>query len=125
MAWLKISVLFSIFVCVGVDTVTFLFLFCLSLSDFLALESFCEGCGVGCLFLRVESMYIDVVLDVVILTVNWVHYLNYEAIPQSSSISHWLLQGTSSVQTVSSYRWCDGIPRVVLFFISFGERIHV
>ena len=29
--------------------------------------------------------YIDVVLDKVIWTVNWLHNLNYEAIPRSSS----------------------------------------
>ena len=33
-------------------------------------------------------MYIDVGLDVVIWTVNWLHYLTYEAIPRSSSICH-------------------------------------
>ena len=33
-------------------------------------------------------MYIDVVLDEVILTVNWLHYLNYEHIARTLSTCH-------------------------------------
>ena len=35
-----------------------------------------------------DSRGIDMVPDVVIRTVNWLHYLNNEAIPSSSSICH-------------------------------------
>ena len=35
-----------------------------------------------------EPPYIDVVPDEVILTVNWLNYLNYEANPHSSSTRH-------------------------------------
>ena len=37
---------------------------------------------------------IDVVPDLVIWTVNWLHYLNYEDIPCSSSTIHSFVQGT-------------------------------
>ena len=39
-------------------------------------------------FILFEVMYIDVFLDVFIWTVNWLHYLNYEAITLSSSTYH-------------------------------------
>ena len=35
-----------------------------------------------------KRIIIDVVLDEVIWTVNWLHYLNYEVIPCSSSNRH-------------------------------------
>ena len=38
---------------------------------------------------------IDVVPDVVIWMVKWLHYLNYEAITSSSSTQQYFLQGTS------------------------------
>ena len=34
------------------------------------------------------SIFIDVVPDVVIWTVNWLYYLNYEGIPHSSITCH-------------------------------------
>ena len=76
-------------------------------------------------FISIQVMYIDVVPDKVIWTVNWLHYLNYEAITRSSIIRHWFIHGMSSGQTISPYRWCDGIPRVVPVFRSFSERICV
>ena len=70
-------------------------------------------------------MYIDVVPDVVICKINWLHYLSYEAIPRSSSTCHWSIKGTSSYKTVSYYGLCNGIPHVVPVFSSFSERIHI
>ena len=35
-----------------------------------------------------HDSFIDMVPDVVIWTVNWLHYLNYEVIPRSSSTCH-------------------------------------
>ena len=57
--------------------------------------------------------------DVFIWMVNWLYYLNYEDIPRSSSTCHWYVQVTSLGQTVSSYGWCNIIPRFVPFFSSF------
>ena len=57
---------------------------------------------------------------VVILTVNWLYYLNCESIGFNSSICPWFIQEMSSVQTVSSYGWCDSIPCVNPVFSVFG-----
>ena len=38
---------------------------------------------------------IDVVPDAVIWMVNWLHYLNYEAVSSGSSTHHYLVQGMS------------------------------
>ena len=38
--------------------------------------------------ISIQVMYIGVVPDVVTWAVNWLHYLNYEAIPRSSSTRH-------------------------------------
>ena len=70
-------------------------------------------------------MYIYVVPDVVIWTVNWLYYLNDEVITRNSSTCHYSVQGTYLGQTVSSYGWCNEIPRVVPVFSSFSERIRV
>ena len=57
-------------------------------------------------------MYIDVGSDLVIWTVNWLHYLNYEAIPSISSIHHWFVQGTSLGHPT------DGVNEFHVLFIS-------
>ena len=67
--------------------------------------------------------YMDVVPDEVIWTVNWLHYLNYEPIAPTSSTRHLFCTRNDLGQTVSSYGWCNGIPRVVPLFRSFSERI--
>ena len=41
------------------------------------------------------ELFIDVVPDEVIWTVNLLHYLNYEAIPRISSTRRWFVLGTS------------------------------
>ena len=70
-------------------------------------------------------MYIDLGSEFGIWTVNWLYYLNYEAIPRSSSICPQFVQGTSLGQAVTSCVCCDGIPRVVPVFSLFGERLHI
>ena len=67
-------------------------------------------------------MYIDVVLDEFIWTVNWLHYLKYEPIARTSSIYYLVCTTNDLGQTVTSYGWCNGIPRVVPFFWLFSER---
>ena len=67
-------------------------------------------------------MYIDVVPDKVIWTVNWLHYLNYEPIARTSSTRHVVRTRNFLGQTVSSYGWCNVIPLVVTLFISFSEQ---
>ena len=62
-------------------------------------------------------MYIGVVPDVVILTVNWLHYLNYDVIPCTSSTFHCSIQVIYLGLTVSSHGWCNGIPHAALVFI--------
>ena len=54
-------------------------------------------------------MYIDVVLDEVIWMVNWLHYLNHEAIPHSSNTRHLFCTRNVLGQTVLPYEWCNGI----------------
>ena len=66
-------------------------------------------------------MYIDVVLDEVIWTVNWLHYLNYELIARTSSTRHLVCTRNVLGKTVYSYGWCNGIPRVVPLFRFFSE----
>ena len=58
-------------------------------------------------------MYIDVVPDKVICTAKWLHYLNYETIARTSSTRNLVCTRNVLGQTVSSYRWCNGIPRGV------------
>ena len=70
----------------------------------------------------IEVMYIDVVPDNVIWTVNWLHYLNYEAITSSSSTCHLVRMRNVLGHTVSSYGWCNSIPCVVPLFRSFSEQ---
>ena len=60
-------------------------------------------------------MYIDLVPDEVIWTVNWLHYLNYEPISRSSSTCYLVCTGNNLGQTVTSYGWWNSIPR---FFLS-------
>ena len=67
-------------------------------------------------------MYIDVVLDEVIWMVNWLHYLNYEPISRTSSTCYLVRTSSNLGQTVTSYGWCNGIPRVVPSFRSFSEQ---
>ena len=67
-------------------------------------------------------MAIDVVPDEVIWTVNWLHYLNYEPIARNSSTCYLVHTRNDLGQTVTSYGWCNGIPRVVPFFRSFLEQ---
>ena len=67
-------------------------------------------------------MYFDVVPDEVIWTVNWLNYLNYEPIARTSSTCYLVCTRNDLGQTVSSYGWCNGIPRVVPLFRSFSEQ---
>ena len=73
-------------------------------------------------FFSIKVMYIDVVPDEVIWTVNWLHYLNYEPIARTSSTRHLVCTRNNLGQTVSSYGWYNGIPRVVPLFRLFSER---
>ena len=70
-------------------------------------------------------IHIDVGSDVVVWTINWLNYLNCEAITCSSSTRYYFLQGTSLGQTISSYGCCNGIPRFFTVFSLFRERLHV
>ena len=65
---------------------------------------------------------IDVVPDEVIWTLNWLHYLKYEPIARNSSTRHLVCTRNVVGQTVSSYGWWDGIPRVVPLFRLFSEK---
>ena len=67
-------------------------------------------------------LYIDVVPDEVIWTVNWLHYLNYKTIARTSSTCHLVCTRNVLGQTVSFYGWCNGIPRDVPLFRSFSEK---
>ena len=67
-------------------------------------------------------MYIDVVPDEVICTVNWLHYLNYEPIACTSSTCYLVRTRNDFGQNITSYGWCNGIPRVVPLFRSFSEQ---
>ena len=64
---------------------------------------------------------IDVVPEEVIWTVDWLHYLNYEAISCSSTTRHLVFTRNVLGQTISSYGWCNSIPRVIPLFRSFSE----
>ena len=68
-------------------------------------------------------MYIDVILEEVIYTVNWSHYLNYEPIARTSSTCHLFITRNNLGQTVSSYVWCNGIPCVVPILRYFSEQL--
>ena len=70
-------------------------------------------------------MFYFISTTVVIWMVNWLHNFNYEAIPCSSSNFHMFVQGTSLSKTISSYRWCNGIPRAIPVFSLFGECLRV
>ena len=76
-------------------------------------------------FIWFQVMYMDVVPDVFIWMVNWAHCLNYEVIPCSSSTCQLSVHGTFLGQTVASYIWCNGIPRVVPVFSLFSECIRI
>ena len=76
-------------------------------------------------FLLILVMYIDLGSDLVIWTVNWLRYLNYEAVPCRSSNFHPFIQGTSLGQTVSSYICFNVIPHAVPIFGLFGEHLRV
>ena len=67
-------------------------------------------------------MYIDVVPDEVIWTVNWLRYLNCEPIAHTSSTRQVVCTRNDLGQTVSSYGWCNGIQRFVTLFRLFSER---
>ena len=54
-------------------------------------------------FILIQVMYIDVVSDKGIWTVNWLHYLNYEPIARTSSTRHLVSTRNVLGQTVSSY----------------------
>ena len=69
-----------------------------------------------------EFMAIDVVPDEVIWTVNWLHYLNYEPIARTSGTCYFVRTRNDLGQTVTSYGWCNSIPRVVPLFILVSER---
>ena len=60
-------------------------------------------------------MYIDVVPEEIIWTVNWLHRLNYEAVPFSSSTRHSFVLGTSYVRP---YYPTDGVTAFHLLFLS-------
>ena len=70
-------------------------------------------------------MYLGVVPDVVIWMVNWLHYLNYEAITRSSSTCNYYIQETFLVHTISYHGLCNGIPHIVPVFSPLSERILV
>ena len=53
--------------------------------------------------------------DEVIWMVNWLHYLNYEPIDSTSSTCYLVFTRNDLGQTITSYGWCNGIPRVVTF----------
>ena len=73
-------------------------------------------------FLSILVMYINVVPDEVIWTVNWWHYSNYEPISRTSSTRHLFHTKNVLGNTLFSYGWCKGIPRVVHIFRLFSER---
>ena len=58
----------------------------------------------------------------VIWRVNWLHYLNYEPIACTSSTRNLVLTRNVLCQTVSSYGWCNVIPRFVPLFRLFSEK---
>ena len=68
-------------------------------------------------------MYIDVVLDKVIWTVNWLHDLNYEPIARTSSARNLVRTMNVLCQNFLSYGWCNNIPRVIPLFILFLEKL--
>ena len=68
-----------------------------------------------------KGLLIDVVPYKVIWAVNWLHYLNYEPTTCTSSTRHLVRTRNVLGQTVSSYGWCNGIPRVVPLFRFFSE----
>ena len=59
--------------------------------------------------------------DEVIWTVNWLHYLNYEPTARTSITCYLVRTRNDLGQTVTSYGWYNGIPRVVPFFRSFSD----
>ena len=59
---------------------------------------------------------IDVVPDEVIWMANWLHYLNYDLIDRTLSTCYLVLTKNDLRQTVTSYGWCNGIPRAVPLF---------
>ena len=69
-----------------------------------------------------SCLYIYCVQEKVIWTVNRLNYLNYEPIARTSSTRHLVRTRNVLGQTVSSYGWCNGIPRVVPLFRYLSER---
>ena len=67
------------------DPVLFLFLFFLFIPTRWHLTLVTRALASDVSFLWIWILYIDVVPDVVIWTVNWLHYLNYEVIIRTSS----------------------------------------
>ena len=64
---------------------------------------------------------IDVVLDKVLWTFNWLHYLNCDPIARTSSTRNLVCTRNVLGQTVSSYGWFNSIPHDVPLFRSFSE----
>ena len=62
-------------------------------------------------------MYIDVVPDEVIWTVNWLYCLNYEPIARTSSTHHLVRNRNVLGQTVLSYP-TDGVTELHVSFFS-------
>ena len=70
---------------------------------------------------NLKAVFIHVVPDVIIWTVNWLHYLNYEPIAHTSSTCNLVCTMNDLGHTVSSYGWCNGIPLFAPIFRSFLE----
>ena len=77
--------LFIFFISFIVDTVPLIFLFFCAIPIRRNLTYVARALALDVSFLWIQVMCIDVVRDVVIWTINWLHYLNYEAIPRSST----------------------------------------
>ena len=97
------------------DAVSFLFLFCFSrtpsyLFYFLvwfnlicwSLKLLARALVLDVCLLSIQVMYIDVVPEKFIWTVNWLHYLNYEPIARTSSTRHLVRTRNVLGHTVSS-----------------------
>ena len=86
--------LFPFFFSFIVDIVPFLFSWipCHFLSCFIPIDFHltlvARALASDVFLLSIQEIYIDVVPDVVIQKVNWLHYLNYEVVPRTSSTSH-------------------------------------
>ena len=122
---------FSSFLSIGRPSVSFIVMYCLFRFLRTAFRLFSSSVPSNtirwhlmsdvCLFL-IKLMYNDVVPEEVIWTVNWLHYLNYEPISRTSITCYLVRTRNNLGQTVTSYGWCDRIPRVVPFFRFFLEQ---